>query len=240
MEAETINCPMCGAATSTDKPQCQYCEAQLATVACPSCFAMMFLGSKHCPRCGAEYARANEVASAGRKCPRCQIEMHLVAIGDSKVLECAKCLGLWLNTHSFETLCADKEQQSAVLGNAALAGVDRSIQQTKVNYVPCPECSQLMNRANFARCSGVIIDLCKQHGVWFDRNELSRIVEFIRSGGLEMSRAKEKNALEEERRQLHQEQLALDMHHSRISDLGEPDRVSGIASASGLLKFLLG
>lgn len=238
MEAGTINCPMCGAATSTDAPQCQYCEAQLATVACPSCFAMMFLGSKHCPRCGAAYAREHEVASAGRKCPRCRIEMQVVSIGNSKVLECAKCLGLWLDTQSFEKLCADKEQQSAVLGNASLA--DRSIQQTKVNYVPCPECSQLMNRANFARCSGVIIDLCKQHGIWFDRNELSRIVEFIRSGGLEMSRAKEKSALEEERRQLNQEQLTLDMQHSRISDLGERDRVSGIASASGLLKFLLG
>jgi Zn-finger nucleic acid-binding protein len=238
MEAGTINCPMCGAATSTDAPQCQYCEAQLATVACPSCFAMMFLGSKHCPRCGAAYAREHEVASADRKCPRCRIEMRIVSIGNSKVLECAKCLGLWLDTQSFEKLCADKEQQSAVLGNASLA--DRSIQQTKVNYVPCPECSQLMNRANFARCSGVIIDLCKQHGIWFDRNELSRIVEFIRSGGLEKSRAKEKNALEEERRKLQQEQLALDMQHSGITDLGERDRVSGIASASGLLKFLLG
>ena len=238
MEAGTINCPMCAAATSTDAPRCQYCEAILATIACPSCFAMMFVGSKHCPSCGAGAVQPNEVASAGRKCPRCQIEMQVVAIGDSKVLECAKCLGLWLNTQSFEKLCADKEQQSVVLGNATLA--DRSIQQTKVNYVPCPECSQLMNRANFARCSGVIIDLCKQHGIWFDRNELSRIVEFIRSGGLEMSRAKEKNALEEERRQLHQDQLALDMQHSRITGLGEPDRVSGIASASGLLKFLLG
>jgi len=164
--------------------------------------------------------------------------MQVVSIGNSKVLECAKCLGLWLDTQSFEKLCADKEQQSAVLGNVSLA--DRSIQQTKVNYVPCPECSQLMNRANFARCSGVIIDLCKQHGIWFDRNELSRIVEFIRSGGLEKSRAKEKNALEEERRKLQQEQLALDMQHSGIMDLGERDRVSGIASASGLLKFLLG
>src|SRR5207249_715855 len=142
MDAGTINCPMCGAATSTDAPQCKYCEAQLATVACPSCFAMMSLGSKHCPRCGAASARADEVASAGKKCPRCRTEMQLVSIGDSKVLECATCLGLWLNSQAFEKICADKEQQSAVLGNASLTGVDRTAPQTKVNYVPCPECSQ--------------------------------------------------------------------------------------------------
>ena len=200
---------------------------------------MMFLGSKHCPRCGAAYRRENEVISAGRKCPRCKIELQVVTIGDSKVLECSKCLGLWLTTKSFERLCSDKEQQSAVLGSASLQDVDRSIPQTKVNYVPCPECSQLMNRANFARCSGVIIDLCKQHGIWFDRDELSRIVEFIRSGGLEMSRAKEKMQLEEERRQLAQQQATLDMQRSGMANL-DSDRVSGITSASGLLKFLLG
>jgi Zn-finger nucleic acid-binding protein len=166
--------------------------------------------------------------------------MRVVAIGDSKVLECASCLGLWLNTQSFEQICADREQHAAVLGAASLANVDRTIPQTKVNYVPCPECSQLMNRANFARCSGVIIDLCKQHGIWFDRDELSRIVDFIRSGGLEMSRAKEKRGLEEERRKLQQEQLTLDRKRSHIMDYGDSDRAAGIASAGDLLKMLLG
>ena len=96
-----------------------------------------------------------------------------------------------------------------------------------------------MNRANFARCSGVIIDLCKQHGVWFDRNELSRIVEFIRAGGLEMSRAKEKAALEDERHKL-QGPLALDNQYSGLGHSGESDRTFGIASTSDLLKLLLG
>src|SRR5437660_7609954 len=58
MEAQTLNCPNCGAAISSDAPQCQYCESKLATVACPSCFGMMFLGSKHCPHCGATAVQA--------------------------------------------------------------------------------------------------------------------------------------------------------------------------------------
>jgi Zn-finger nucleic acid-binding protein len=240
MDAGTLTCPMCGAATSSDAPHCQYCDAQLATVACPSCFAMMFVGSKHCPRCGAAGDREEDVVSTGQKCPRCKTVMQVATIGNSKVLECASCLGLWLKTSAFEKICADKEQQSAVLGNASLADVDRTTSATKVTYIPCPECSQLMNRANFARCSGVIIDLCKQHGIWFDRDELSHIVEFIRAGGMEAMRAKEKLALEEERQKLHQEQLAFDMQRSRSLNLGESDRASGIASTSGLLKLLLG
>ena len=167
--------------------------------------------------------------------------MQLVSIGESRVFECASCLGLWLGTDSFQKICIDREQQAAVLGMASLADLDRATPQTKVNYVPCPDCQQLMNRANFARCSGVIIDICKQHGVWFDRDELSRIVEFIRSGGLDMSRAKEKAELEEERRNLRQEQMSADVHRTSLLGIGDTDetRITGIASAGALLKFLL-
>jgi Zn-finger nucleic acid-binding protein len=89
----------------------------------------------------------------------------------------------------------------------------------------------------------VIIDLCKQHGIWFDRDELSRIIQFINAGGLDASRSREKSALEEERRRLRQEQLTVDKARSS-STFGfadsDSDRINGIASAGGLLKFLLG
>ena len=238
MEAGTINCPMCGAATSSDASQCRYCEAQLATIACPSCFEMMFIGSKHCPRCGATADRDDTTVTTGKHCPRCRSAMQVVTVGKQKVLECATCLGLWLTPNSFEKICADKEEHSAVLGSASLANANRGVPETKVNYIPCPECSQLMNRANFARCSGVIIDLCKKHGIWFDRSELSRIVEFIGSGGLELSRTREKRALEEQRRELNQQQLTLDAQRSRAVSISDSDRASGIASTSDLINFL--
>ncbi len=98
-----------------------------------------------------------------------------------------------------------------------------------------------MNRINFARCSGVIVDVCKGHGTWFDRDELSRIVEFIRGGGLEASRAKEKTEIREERRRLLEEQAAAHTEVSKhFGSFGDDDRrLTGIASARGLLKFLL-
>ena len=202
---------------------------------------MMFIGSKHCQRCGAAAAVPELGDAKDRKCPRCQSEMVSVTIGSTAVLECERCLGLWLNVSSFEKICADREQQSAVLGIASHAPTSAANETSKIHYVPCPECSQLMNRMNFARCSGVIVDVCKKHGTWFDRDELSRIVEFISDGGLNASRAKEKIEIAEERERLRQEQRAVDLSSSASLGIGDPDdhRLTGIASARGLLKFLL-
>ena len=48
-----------------------------------------------------------------------------------------------------------------------------------------------MNRKNFADTSGVIVDVCKAHGLWFDRDELGRIIQFVTKGGLDESRRRE-------------------------------------------------
>jgi len=48
-----------------------------------------------------------------------------------------------------------------------------------------------MNRFNFAHSSGVIIDQCKSHGVWFDRDELQRVIDFLQSGGMDFARQRD-------------------------------------------------
>src|SRR5690349_10684869 len=113
---------MCGASVSSDAPQCRYCEAKLATVSCPKCFGMIFIGSKHCQRCGAATTTPTEKDIKGKNCPRCRTQMQLVSVGETSLIECAKCMGLWLDVETFERICADREQQTAFLGTASLAG----------------------------------------------------------------------------------------------------------------------
>ena len=198
-----MNCPMCGAPVSSDSAKCEHCGARLATVSCPSCFAMMFEGSKFCPHCGARAERA-VMGETGMPCPRCKtIALAEVAIGQTPVCECTSCHGLWVDVATFEAICTDRERQSMVLGSASktFKPGEPTVELT-VHYVRCPVCRELMQRVNFAKCSGVIIDVCRGHGSWFDRDELQRIVEFIRAGGLDLARAKEKEELENARRRL--------------------------------------
>src|SRR5438270_3606659 len=142
MNPQNLNCPNCGAAISSDSPQCQYCESKLATVACPSCFGMMFLGSKHCPHCGAAAVNAASAELSVLECPRCKTDMLSVKIGDEAMRECEHCGGLWIDAPTFDRICASREEQAAMLGGASLAPphhLKLKADQLRISYVPCPQ-----------------------------------------------------------------------------------------------------
>jgi Zn-finger nucleic acid-binding protein len=239
---------MCGAAAATESVHCSYCDARLATIACPSCFGMMFKGSRHCPHCGALGARSRTTdAVSTRHCPRCtRVTLEPFELGATMLFECPQCDGIWVEAEAFERICADREQQSAVLGAASRAPSQASAGAARggggaVRYVPCPVCGQLMNRLNFARCSGVIVDMCKGHGTWFDREELRGIVEFIRAGGLEASRQREREQMAEERQRLQQDQFAADARADFMNGMTEREhrRGSVLVVAKDLLGLLI-
>jgi len=135
--------------------------------------------------------------------------MNAVVIGQANLRECPRCEGIWAEAASLEQICADREKQAAVLGMASTLSIPTAVAlEANIRYVPCPVCRKLMNRVNFAHCSKVVVDVCQQHGTWFDKDELRRIVEFIRSGGIEKSRTREVEELEQRRRQLAAERVA--------------------------------
>ncbi|HMT08377.1 MAG TPA: zf-TFIIB domain-containing protein [Pyrinomonadaceae bacterium] len=216
MSVEALNCPNCGSAVESDRTQCQFCGSRLKTMACPACMGMMFEGSKFCQHCG---KRAVETAVTDEtklgNCPRCKTPLDLLKIGETTLRECLRCDGMWADVATFEHLCATSEEQSAVLG--FIGERNRTVEPlATVSYVPCPDCSQLMNRSNFAKASGVIIDICKQHGVWFDANELQRIIEFIQKGGMEHMRKRERMEIDAERERLRFEQRNSALQNRRL------------------------
>ncbi len=200
----------------------------------------MFLGAKFCSHCGARADRAETEGAPPQRCPRCRTGMNSVLIGSTNLRECPRCEGIWADAVSLQQICADRERQSAVLGmaNPIPEAADGQIEQN-IRYLPCPACSKLMNRVNFARCSHVIVDVCRLHGTWFDKDELRRIVEFIRGGGLETARARELADLETERRRLKTAQVTSAWDSGKtINSPNYADWNIGISAAAQFLKIL--
>jgi Zn-finger nucleic acid-binding protein len=205
MDAGSLHCPNCGAAAGLDSKECPYCHAPLATMSCPSCFNRVFVGAAYCPHCGSHTSRQTDGETAAEKCPRCKVPMTIVSVGSMALAECGTCKGVWVDADAFDRLCGDREAQAAVIhGNALKAGpaTPPATSAEKFSYRPCPRCSKMMNRVNFAKYSGVVLDVCRAHGTYFDRDELHRVVAFIQAGGLDRARARDREALEEAERRL--------------------------------------
>jgi len=167
--------------------------------------------------------------------------MEAVVIGKANLHECARCEGIWADAAALEQICADREEQAAVLGMATTMSSPGPVGlETNIRYMPCPVCRQLMNRVNFAHCSAVIVDVCAKHGTWFDKDELRRIVEFIRAGGLEKARTREIEELEQRRRQLAAAQTAAALDTSTASGVPRYDLTSiAVSAAAEVLGALL-
>ena len=63
------------------------------------------------------------------------------------------------------------------------AGLDQNL---TVAYIPCLDCGELMQRRQYrhrGRSTGVVVDVCRRHGIWLDARELERVVAAIRAAG---------------------------------------------------------
>jgi Zn-finger nucleic acid-binding protein len=103
-----------------------------------------------------------------------------------------------------------QEEQEAVLSFQPVTSGKSAVQENKSRraYIPCPECGKLMNHKNFSG-SGIVLDWCRDHGSWFDRNELQQIVRFIGDGGLRKAREREKLQLKEQEDRLRMQQFTM-------------------------------
>lgn len=228
MPDSTARCPGCGAPADADSVRCEYCGAALSTVTCPNCFAPMFVGSRFCARCGAEAVRTAIDDGVSLDCPRCAEPMQALALGSTSVHECGNCGGLWLDPTTMQKLCDARDEHAAVVSALAARVQTAAAAPETVRYIPCPKCKKLMNRVNFAKSSGVVIDVCKTDGVWLDRGELQRVMGFVESGGLAVSRDRERERLVEEQKRL------LAMQQSSLLSLDSPALTPSMAAwASG-------
>ena len=127
--------------------------------------------------------------------------MHHLAIGAASVLECSSCDAVWLDAADFERICADRESRAAVLHRWTTTPAAASPQR-HVRYRPCVRCGKIMNRVNFGRLSGTVVDVCRGHGTFLDAGELHAIAAFIEAGGLDRMREREIQDLKEEQHRL--------------------------------------
>lgn len=181
--ARALRCPGCGGWLDSGARHCTYCSIQIAAVRCWRCFELAFAGSSSCSACGAKLGLEGDCGPTERLCLSCPGEpLHLMEVGDHRVQECMRCGAVFVDRATLESLTRARELDAGErIGEGARPVATAS---AEVRYRGCPACGVLMNRRNFGQRSGVIVDVCMEHGVWFDADELTAVLEFAARGGL--------------------------------------------------------
>ena len=174
------------------------------TKKCEYCGKEININYTICPFCGGRLSEA--VESIHPVCPRCKISLKTTVSNGEEYHICPLCGGMWLDRAAFRR--ATSEYNVYRNENIKDEYKKEPIKDT-VEYIPCVRCGKLMNRKNFSRISGVMIDECGRHGVWLDNSELEKIRHFIADGGLEKAQDREI-----ERNRVKIEEVAADVEHT--------------------------
>lgn len=250
-DAAVVRCSWCGAPRTKDIKEgdtCPFCgseftlhEKDLHTI-CPACMARVSDKARFCHHCGTPIVPEDQATSeTSHACPVCGEEKKLRSrrLGGMNVaiMECVSCGGIWIGSETFQAVL-DHARKSALppktMGGASAPERDckkgsQAPQQGPL-YRKCVVCGNLMNRMNYGRTSGVIIDLCKEHGVWFDADELESLVRWIRRGGFALSEERKRMEEKEEKKQAAMKKT-IEASHDAWDD--EKRRIMGIFGEVG-------
>lgn len=208
-DAAVVRCSSCGSPRSGGGATCRFCgsdftihEQDIDTV-CPECMARLPRRARYCHHCAIPIA-PEEIAGGATDapCPACakasQLRSRRLGAPELSLLECTRCGGLWLGNESFGIVLEKARREATpVDGSRPLpppGATGRPVRPGATAYRRCPRCSQQMHRFNYGKRSGVILDSCRDHGVWCDAHELEALLRWIRAGG--EARVREALALE--------------------------------------------
>ena len=237
-----LRCSTCGGNLDDGTRHCSYCDAEVTieerrlSAICPGCFARMNVDARFCMDCGIEIKpQAILALQEDRACPRCKAALRAREIATTTVIECTSCGGLWLDEHDFDAITEDADKQDLATRELQSRPPPPSADGHPVRYIPCVVCGELMMRRNYASISGVVIDVCRDHGIWLDHSELDKILRFIKEGGLDRARERKLDRLKEEQRRARRQAMPdMVVHDTRWSSGGAGSAVDG-----GLLSWVV-
>jgi Zn-finger nucleic acid-binding protein len=188
----------------------------------------------HCSGCGAELGLEPITSQSTLVCPACRIAFEQYTDDSASLFDCTRCGGQFVE----HALLKNLFERQPVYTLETRRNAERVTTREPVVYRPCPCCQTIMNRKNFGRSSGVIVDICSRHGVWFDAGELPRVIDFVRSGGLARAQRAELEEQQNARRAARALELAPD---SRTFFEPNLDPLTGLADAvRELVKWIAG
>lgn len=163
---------------------------------CRSCSAPLPANINRCTYCNVRndidlhgrHQYSIKTKHSDRICPHCEVALQTIKLsvnGSLFIERCNTCFGLFFDSGEIEALLESSVSNVFEINFELINNINKDRYQNNKDfkYVKCPVCQIHMNRVNFGRRSGVIIDQCKKHGVWLDSGEITHLMEWKKAGG---------------------------------------------------------
>lgn len=218
---EALPCPSCAALTPLASGECGSCNEALFTTACGCCGETLFAGHEFCVTCGraverreADWAEgtppgrvifdpdASDGPTRVRKptptaivlarepigyCPRCRGRLEPRAVGSVDLDRCGECGGTFVGAAELSALVHDRPTALAL-------AVDLAARSAKAPARPlrgsCPVCARALSARVVGRLGARALT-CKEHGAWFEHDELFRTAKQVGDGKVDAPAASE-------------------------------------------------
>jgi len=174
---------------------------------CSQCNRRGRSNRSNCLYCGGEMV--SDKTSGTIHCCGCQSEMVEVEHHGVLIDVCSGCDSIWFDNGELETILerAPHPEQHISDVNPSSQGLDRTYRTSFIEPIhssirSCPHCVKPMGQLNYKRLSGVVIDVCRFHGVFLDHLELEKLQDFAATGGLSQAKTRIKDeATQQEKKQ---------------------------------------
>ncbi len=165
-------------------PDCNSCGAPLhfpadQVIVCPFCKTRNEPPPKEVP---VPVQIVNQVVNVVQKpgapvpvelrCPGCRKRLVAVRVEDIALHGCGSCGGIWVDNASARKVVA--LPQRVFIELATNAGKNATRRRDAAQTFSCPICPALLDRVH---SSGIEIEICQEHGTWFDAYELRYLTE---------------------------------------------------------------
>jgi Zn-finger nucleic acid-binding protein len=119
------------------------------------------------------------------RCPHCRTRLVTVRASDVDLSGCGRCGGIWVDNASARRVLATPDRIFGELADRA--GQNARGSTPRAERPTCPSCPAVLDKVS---AHGIELDVCAEHGTWFDRFELSRLTATLRGEAVPGVRAR--------------------------------------------------
>lgn len=115
---------------------------------------------------------------SSRKCPLCKINLQKELLNNTEIDYCSKCLGTWFDEDELALAKDNKDKDLKWLD----FDLWEDIGKFRISYGIrlCPTCRMPLYEIYYGD-SKIVVDVCSVcHGVWLDRAEFKKIVDYLK------------------------------------------------------------